>query len=303
MSKWEGFEELVQVVETGSFSKAANVLGVSKSHVSQKIARLEDRLGARLLNRTTRRLSLTQIGESYYKRCTKIVAELEEAESEVTQLQVEPRGIIRIDSISGPLGEMFFAKAFAEFLSKYPSLSMDFRYHKHIDLREDDFDLAIGLRPSDSNFLTRRVTHVHYHICGSPEYFKKHPIPQKPEDLLDHNCLIGTSNVWEFKKGKKEIEIKVNGRWHANSDRSLLMAAIEGLGITRLATFNGYQAFRKAQLIPVLEEWKVKHSDIWLVYPQKRFLSTKVRLLIDFLMSYFNPVPPWQRGWEENVTK
>ncbi|MBU2510347.1 LysR family transcriptional regulator [bacterium] len=294
MSRWEGFEELVQVVETGSFSKAASTLGISKSHVSQKIAKLEDRLGARLLNRTTRRLSLTQIGESYYKRCAKIVAELEEAESEVTQLQVEPKGIIRIDSVSGPLGERFFAKAFAEFIANYPGLSLDLRYHKHLDLQDDDFDLAIGLRPTDSRFMTRRVTHVHYHICGSPAYFAQHPIPQKPEDLLSHNCLVGTSNIWEFKKGKKEIEMKVNGSWHANSALSLLIAAIEGLGITRLASFTAYQAFKKGQLIPVLEEWKVKHSDIWLVYPQKRFLSAKVRLLISFLMDYFNPYPPWE---------
>ncbi len=295
MSKWEGFEELVQIVDCGSFSRAADVMGVSKSHISQKISRLEDRLGARLLNRTTRRLSLTQIGDAYYRRCSKIVAELEEAESEVTQLQAEPRGVIKIDCVSGPLGERFFAKAFAAFLSKYPLLSLDLRYHKHIDLKEDGFDLAIGLRPSDSNFMTRRVTHVHFHICASPEYFEHHPVPQKPEDLLEHNCLIGDSNIWQFKKGKKEIEIKVHGNWYANSSICNLESARAGLGIARLATFMVYRAFKEKQLIPVLEEWKVKHSDVWLVYPQKRFQSAKVRLLIDHLMSYFNPEPPWRQ--------
>ena len=299
MSRWEGFEELVQVIDCGSFSKAALALGVSKSHVSQQISRLEDRLGARLINRTTRRLSLTPIGESYYQRCVKIVAELDEAESEVTQLQIEPKGVIKIDCVSGPMGERFFAKAFAAFLAKYPRLSLDIRYHKRIDFKDEDFDLAIGLRPTDSKFMTRRVTHVHYHICASPEYFEKHPRPQKPEDLLDHNCLFGASSVWQFKKAKKEIEIKVNGNWLTNSILANLESAVAGLGIARLATFMVGRDIKEGRLIPVLEEWKVKHSDVFLVYPQKRFQYAKVRLLIDHLMSYFNPDPPWkgQHGW------
>lgn len=294
MSRWEGFEELVHVVDCGSFSKAAEQLGVSKSHISQTISRLEDRLGARLLNRTTRRLSLTQIGEAYYNRCAKIVSELEEAESEVTQSQAEPRGIIKINSTSGPLGERFFAGAFAKFLSEYPRLTLDISYHKFLDMADDDFDIAIGLRPSDSSYMTRRITHVHFHICGSPEYFERHGIPQRPEDLRDHNCLLGASNIWEFKKGKKEIEIKVTGNWVTNSATSNLIAACEGMGIARLASFTAYQPITQGKLIPVLEEWKMKHSDIWLVYPQKRFLSAKVKLLIDFLMDYFNPEPPWR---------
>ncbi len=293
MSKWEGFEELVQVVDCGSFSKAAEILGISKSHVSQKIAKLEDRLGARLLNRTTRRLSLTQIGESYYRRCSKIVGELEEAEAEVTQAQLEPRGVIRIDCIAGIMGERYFAQAFSEFSVRYPQLTLELRYHKHMDLQDEDFDLAVGLKPADPNYLMQRVTHVHFHICGSPEYFARNPIPLRPEDLLEHNCLIGSTNLWEFKKGKREIEITVNGNWQSNSAISLRVAAIEGVGIIRQATFTVARALKRGLLVPVLEEWKVKHSDIWLVYPQKRFLSAKVRLLIGFLMDYFNPLPPW----------
>lgn len=294
MSQWDGFEELVQVVDCGSFSQAARAMGVSKSHISQTIARLEERLGARLLNRTTRRLSLTQIGEIYYKRCTKIVSDLKEAEAEVTQQQIEPTGLIKIDAISGPMIERFFAQAFAEFLIKFPKLNLDIRFHQQDDLKEDDFDLAIGLRPGDSSFMTRRVTHVHFHICGSPEYFQTHPVPTRPEELVEHNCLTGASNIWQFKKGKKELEVKVHGNWQANSSTSNVMAACKGLGIARLASFTAYQFLKSGQLIPVLEEWKVKHSDIWLVYPQKRFLSTKVKHLIDFLMDYFNPTPPWQ---------
>jgi DNA-binding transcriptional LysR family regulator len=289
MRRWEGIEEFIQVVDWGSFSEAARHLGVSKSHVSKQVSRLEDRLGARLLHRTTRKLILTDSGKAYYERCWKIIEDLEEAEIAVTELQATPRGVLKM-TVAGAFGERYIAPAIADFIQEYPKLSVDIRFtEKLVDLIEDGYDLAIrfGIL-QDSTLVARKIAPRRLQVVGSPAYFEKHGTPQNLNDLKKHNCLIGTMATWVFHGSEGVSEVKVQGNWHTNNGQALLAAAKKGLGITRLPDFYVTEAIEKGELVAVLEPWAEFDTSIWAVYPHNRHLSAKVRLLVDFLVKRFN---------------
>lgn len=296
MSRWEGFEELVKVVEAGSFSGAARALGVSKGHISQRISQLEDRLGTRLLNRTTRKLSLTGQGSFYYQRCCHVIEELEEIELAVTESQHQATGRLKISS-PNLLGETHIVPAVADFLDAHPALDieLDF-YSRKVDLIEDGYDIAIqvGAR-TDINVVNRQLAKTTFQLVASPALLERHGRPERPQDLNGLNCLrfteYGSSKPWRFRKGEDEISIRGRSRWHSNSGHCLLAAARAGLGLAYLPDYYLAGDVGEGRLIPVLEDWCGIDRDIVAIYQHRRHLSTKVRLFIEFLERRFEQQP------------
>ncbi len=292
MSRWEGFEEFVQVVKSGGFSAAARVLGVSKGHVSQQVSRLEDRLGARLLYRTTRKVSPTEIGELYYQQCRQIVEDLEEAERSINSLQQETRGLLKI-SAPHLLGEAHIVPALADFLKQHPKLEIELNLSsRKIDLVEDGYDLAIQVGAhTETNVVNQKLAPTGFSVVGSPEYFQHFGAPLKPSDLKKHRCLVfteyGQGKRWKFVGPKGLIRISVPSQWHSNSGHALRAAAKQGLGLAYLPGYYLKEEVSAGNLKIVLQDWSAVDRDIVAIYQHKRHLSAKIRLFVEFLKQHF----------------
>ncbi len=295
MSRWDGFEELVEVINSGSFSAAARVLGVSKSHVSQQISRLEDRLNTRLLHRTTRKISLTETGALYYEQARQVVEDLQAAERVVTMLQEEVKGQLRI-SAPHLIGEALLVPALAEFLETNTELEIELHLSsRKIDLIEERFDLAIqvGAR-KDVNVVNRGLAPANFHVVASPDYLQRHPAPQQPSDLKHHSCLLFVdsrfSRPWRFRGSpgsKKPISIPIKSKWRSNSGHALRSAAEQGLGLAYLPDYYLREALASGTLLTVLDDWQTIEREIVVIYQHKAHLSAKIRLFSQFLVGYF----------------
>lgn len=298
MSRWEGFEELVKVVEAGSFSGAARVMGVSKGHVSQRIAQLEDRLGVRLLHRTTRKLSLTELGSLYYQRCKQVVEDLDEIEHAVAEYQQRATGALKI-SAPNLLGELHVVPAVAEFLAANPALEIELNfYSRKVDLVEDAYDVAIqvGAR-TDINVVNRTLAKTTFELVATPRFLNRHGSPEKPSDLKHLRCLTfteyGASKPWRFARGDEEIALSGLCRWHSNNGHCLLAAARESLGLAYLPDYYVAEDVASGRLVRVLEEWRGIERDVVAIYQHRRHLSAKVRLFVDFMQKRFADRRPW----------
>ncbi len=292
MSRWDGVEMLTVVVEAGSFSAAAERLKVSKSHVSRSITQLENRLGVQLLNRTTRKLALTEMGEAYYQRCRDIVASMEEADQAVMELQATPRGWLRMTVAAG-FGEKYIAPAAVAFMKIYPQLAVDLDFtNRNVDLVAEGYDLAIRAGVlKDSSLIARRVAGRRLHICGSRDYFSRYGKPESIRALKSHNCLVGSVPTWRFREtGGHHIDIRVEGSWHSNNGYALLEAARQGIGLVQLPEFYLKDDFDRGSLEVVLQEFQPTDTGVWAVYPSNRHLSPKVRMFIEFLVERFSAV-------------
>lgn len=292
MSRWEGFEELVEVVNSGSFSAAARVLGVSKGHVSQQISRLEDRLGTRLLHRTTRKLSLTETGEIYYKQCRQVVEDLETAERAVNQAQEQVKGQL---TISAPhwIGEALLVPALAKFQQTHPDLEVELLLGGHrVNLIDEHIDIAIqvGAR-KDINVVNLVLTPTRFHVVASPEYIEKHGVPSKPQELKQHNCLLfvdaGQTRPWRFKSSRGALNISVNSTWRSNSGHALRSAAEHSLGLAYLPDYYLGEDLASGKLVTVLDDWQAIDRDVVAIYQHRSHLSAKVRLVTQFLAAHF----------------
>ena len=295
MSRWAGIEEFVQVVESGSFTAAARALGVSKAHVSKQLRQLEDRLGIRLLHRTTRRQALTEAGEQFYRRCTQLIGELDELSDALGEAQETPSGRLRI-SVAGAFAERYLAPACAEFMVRYPQVRIELIFDNRIvDLIQENFDLAIRYGElQQSDLVARRIAPRRLHVCASPAYLQRHGIPTRPDQLRAHNCLVGSSDYWIF-RGKDGLRrLRIDGNWSSNNGIALLAAARAGLGLAQLPDFYVEDDLQAGRLQTVLQDWELGDVGVWAVYPHRRHLSAKVRLLIDYLVAVFQPKPPWQ---------
>jgi DNA-binding transcriptional LysR family regulator len=292
MSRWEGFEELVEVINSGSFSAAARVLGVSKSHVSQQISRLEDRLNTRLLHRTTRKLSLTETGAIYYEQCRQVVEDLEAAEQAITSLQQEVKGKLRI-SAPHLIGEAMMVPALAEFIEDNPLLDIELHLSGHrVDLIDESYDLAIqvGLR-KDINVINKTLAPTNFHVVASPAYLEKYSCPQHPTELKQHKCLLfvdtGSSKPWRFSGPNGDLKLSLKSVWRSNSGHALLSAAEHGLGLAYLPDYYLKNALAAGSLVSVLSQWQSSDREIVAIYQHKRHLSTKMRVITEFLSEYF----------------
>jgi DNA-binding transcriptional LysR family regulator len=290
-----------RVVEEGSFSDAARALGLSKSAVSKQVGRLEDRLGVRLLNRTTRRLSLTEAGTAFYEGCRQLVADAEAAEQAVTHLASAPRGTLRVNAPMS-FGQLHVAPALPDFLARYPDLGLEMQLNdRTVDLVEEGYDLAIRIgRLPDSSLIARRLAPMRRVVCAAPAYLDRHGRPQHPRELAHHECLIYSylswGREWRFKGADGEIRVPIAGRLEMNNGDALLAAAREGHGVLLLPSFLVADELRAGTLEPILTDWCGEEAGaVYAVFPAGRNLSPKVRVFVDFLAERFGSRPYWDR--------
>ncbi len=300
MRSLDEIEAFTAVVERGGFTQAAETLGVTKSAVSKQVARLEDRLGARLLNRTTRRISATEVGRAFYDRCSRIVADLDDAERAVRDLQAEPRGLLRVNAPMS-FGVLHLADAVAAFMALHPELTIELDLSDRlVDIVDEGYDVVIRItRLPDSTLIARKLARFDRVICASPDYWERHGRPTYPEELIHHNCLmysyLSTGDEWAFDGPDGHHAVKVSGALSANNGEALMAAAIAGLGVLNTPLFIVSQALRDGLLEAVLEEFNDTGAAIYAVYPHNRHLSAKVRLFVDFLAGRYGDTPPWRR--------
>lgn len=290
----------VRVVEDGGFSSAARSLNLTPSAVSKQITRLEDRLGVRLLNRTTRRLSLTEEGQSFYDRSTRILADIEEAEMAVANLHSAPRGTLRVNCGTA-FGKHQISPLVPEFLERYPEVKIEItQVDTLVDLIDEQVDVAIRFGElSDSSLVARYLAGSRRAIVASPEYLERHGVPKHPSELKDHNCLTFSMtpqlNEWIFKVPEGEYPIRAEGNFSSNSGETIYEMTLAGLGVSRLARFLIERDVRAGNLVMILTDFYRDISvPIHAVYPTRRHLSPKVRSFVDFLVEKFSPVPPWE---------
>jgi DNA-binding transcriptional LysR family regulator len=284
-----GMAVFAKVVEAKSFSEAARQLGLSKSAVSKQISRLEERLGARLLNRTTRRLHLTEVGSQFYECCARVVAEAEEAELLVTRHHEAPRGILRINAPMD-FGKLYLVPAMPELLGRYPELRIDLVLDdKMVDMIDEGFDAAIRIADMPhSSLIARKLTACTHFVCASPAYFERHGTPQVPDDLKDHNCLIYSYQRggpdWVFRGPDGVHHVPVNGNMRVNNGEAVRSSLLAGLGIGYLPAFMVSQNVKSGAMATALDDYIRPDTAVYAVYPHSRYLSAKVRAFVDFMV-------------------
>jgi len=294
VDKLTSMNVFVRVARGGSFASGARELGISRAMATKHIMQLEGSLGTRLFNRTTRSLSLTDVGASYLERCQQVLLDVEEMEAAVTHLQTEPRGLLKI-SAPPVIGATHIARAVAEFLKIYPDLTVDMVLQSSPgDLIEEGIDLAIYLGAlDDTSMVARKLASSSLVVCGSPDYLAKHGIPQTPEELANHSCLVNWAiaprNKWQFKSETGVKIINVNGRMQSNAAHTIRIAALNGLGLVMLPIYIVGSDIEKGALKMVLENYSLPPLDIHAVYPHRKYLSAKVRSFIDFLQEWLEP--------------
>lgn len=296
MNELAQLEVFVRVVADGGFTAAANSLGVSKSFVSRQLGALEDRLGARLLNRTTRKLTLTDVGTGFYERCRRILDELTEAEGTVTQLQTSPRGTLKI-AMPMSFGVSYVAPEVSTFLQRHPDLDVDMDLSdRRVDLLGEGFDVAIRIGVlSDSSMIARKLSSTCLILVASPAYLDARGRPEHAEEIRDHACLeyaySPTGTTWRLSDGDREVSVSGHGRVSANNGEALREMAKGGQGIARLPDFIVNASLADGSLERVLPAWG-ESGNVWAVYPHNRHLSAKVRLFVEFLAERW-ATPPW----------
>lgn len=287
----------VRAVELGGFSTAAREMGLTPSAISKLVTRLEDRLGVRLLDRTTRRLALTPEGEAYFHRSQRILSDIEEAENEVASFRAQPRGLLRVN-VGTAFGMHQLVPALPEFLERYPEMQVELTLtDRVVDLIEEGADVAIRLGTlGDSSLVARRICELERVVCAAPAYLKRHGTPRKPEDLLEHNCLsvdyAPSLRRWPFASGEGVRHVEVLGNVSANNADALLNLALLGVGVIRLSEVIVAEALRAGKLVALLAD--VHHSEplpLHAVYPQGRHRSPRVAAMVDFLVERFASAP------------
>ncbi len=285
MHRWEGVNEFVAVAEAESFTRAARRLSVSTAQVSRQVSALEARLATRLFYRTTRRVSVTEAGEIFYQHCRQVLDALDEAERSITNMQLSPKGKLRL---TAPVtyGEKMIAPLVNEFVVRYPELEVEMNLtNQKLDLVGEGYDLAVRLgKLDDSSMMARRLTSRTLYVCASPQYLSVHGTPHSLSELEQHNCLQGNLDFWRFQEQGKARNVRVTGNIRCDSGRALLDAALRGIGIVQLPDYYVQSALDSGQLIPLLTHYQEDDDGIWAVYPHNRHLSPKVRMLLDFLV-------------------
>jgi DNA-binding transcriptional LysR family regulator len=291
VDKLTSMNVFVKVAKAGSFAGAARDLGISRAMATKHIMHLENELDTRLFNRTTRSLSLTEVGASYLERCQQVLLDVEEMESAVTHLQSEPRGILKI-SAPPVIGSTHIAPALAEFLGVNDDLSVEIILKgSHVDLIDEGVDIAIFLgKLQDTSLVARKLASSSLVVCGAPSYFDRYGIPEEPEDLVDHSCLVNWAipprDRWRFRGILGDREVKVTGRMQANVADPIRIAAVHGLGLVMLPKYIVGRDIEKGKLQVILEQYKIPPLEIHAVYPHRKYLSAKVRDFLDFLQDW-----------------
>ena len=279
-----------QVVERGSFAAAALYLKLSAAAVSKNIGELEAHLAVRLLNRTTRSMSLTEAGQRYYEQVARILDDLQQADSSLGELQATPSGTLRV---SAPMSFSLvcLADAIPRFLARYPELTLDLQLDdRRVDMIAEGFDLAVrgSDRLEDSSLVARPLLTLRHVLCAAPQYLRRHGTPQVPEDLQALECvqfsLSGHAREWVFQRGEQVRRLEVCGRYSVNSSLALCAALRAGHGISLVPEIYVRDDLAQGRLQPLLEDWQMMQTQLYAIYPSRRQLQAKVRVFIDFLL-------------------
>ena len=298
MDKLEGMRVFVEVVNQQGFAAAGRQLGLSRGVVNNLIIRLEKELGIQLLQRTTRQVSPTDAGRSYYERCLNILADVEEAEFAITQLHAEPKGTLKINAPMS-FGTMYLGSAIAAFMLKYPELLVQLTLSdRFVDPIAEGFDLTVRIsqQARAEGLVTEPIAPIELAIAASPKYLEKRGIPTNPQELKHHDCLhygqLGVGLSWPlFDQYNKPISAAITPHFSSNNGEILVEAAIQGLGIVRLPTFFIKDALKTGEIQCILQEYKHPTYKVYVGYAPNRFVSVKIQLLTDFLKQWFQLLP------------
>ena len=289
-----------RVVTAGSLSAAARELGLSPALVSRRLAALEARLGVRLINRTTRTLNLTVEGTRYYDACTRVLAEIQEADAEVSVGRVDPQGALKV-ALPASFGHRHVAPLVPQFAARYPKVELALSLSdRTVNIMDEGFDVAVCIADlPDSSLAARRLAPNRRVVCASPAYLAAHGTPRTPDDLAKHNCLTARDFVgqWDYKAPDgRSGSVRVAGRYCCDNWEVLREWALAGLGVALKSTWDVYRELKDGSLVTLLPGY-VFHSDvaIYAVYPHRRFLPAKTRVFIEFLAESFGPEPYWDR--------
>ena len=291
-SDWRGINEFVQVVESGSFTRAAQSLHLSKSYISRTISDLEDRLGVQLLFRNTRRLSLTAAGEKFYQRCAQMRGIFSEAERELGELQAQPKGRLRI-GLCDVFGVSFMSSIVAEFASRNPEVSVEVvAYLREDELRYEDFDVLIRYGAlADSELKIRKIGLLSYCLCASPRFVASHPWPKSVDELKKMACLSAPNGQFEFNgdaQGQSQIQkLRVQGNWTSNSSIALAVGAKQNLGIAQVTLSIILDDVTRGDLVVLDEDWAYLYKEVWACFPAGRATAAN-RAFIDFICTRFS---------------
>lgn len=286
----------VQVFDAGGFSAAARQHGKSKALLSKYVTDLEDYLGVRLMNRTTRKLGLTEAGETYYREANQLLQHLDELDATISEQTAEPRGFVRV-SAPRNLGETTLAPAIFEFAARNPLVSVDLRLEdRFVDLVEEGIDVAMRISTlTDSSLIARRIADVAHFVYAAPQLLDLHGMPTAPEELRDRPCVIDTNMPnhasWRFFAGGKAVNVQVSGRARVNSPVASMQAALVGLGFATLPAYLAEPHVKAGRLVAVLTDQMPEGPSLSAVYPHRRHLAGKVRALIDHLVVWFAEHP------------
>jgi DNA-binding transcriptional LysR family regulator len=300
MDRLRAFEVFVEVVRKNGFARAAEALDTSPANVTRYVSDLEAHLGARLLNRSSRKLSLTESGEALYERARTILDDVAEAEAVSSSSTLHPRGTLRINA---PLsfGVLHLAPLWPQFLKRYPDIELDVALSDRVvDLVEEGYDLAIRIsRVAANAYAARKLATSQNIVCAAPAYLRKHGKPKTPADLLAHACIgyrySATADEWNFLDSQGQAHaVKVPCTMHTNNGDTARAAALGGAGIIWQPKFLIGDDLRAGRLVSLLPDYHMPDIDILALYPSRRHLSAKVRVMIDFLVDAFKDVPPWE---------
>lgn len=289
MADWDGISEFANVVELKSFTKAAHKMGLSVAQVSRKVSSLESRLNVKLLHRTTRQISVTEEGLLFFEQCRNMIENLREAERLVVNSQQKPQGKIKI---SAPVtyGEQAIIPLVNSFMATYDDIQVSvYLTNRHVDLIEEGFDLAIRLgKLNNDRLIAKSLGKRSRYTCASPEYLAVHGMPNHVKDLARYRCIVGTRDYWTFRDAGEDISYRVQPHFKCNSGGGLVDAAIKGLGIIQLPDHYVKPYIDTGKLTTVLDKFAGGDEGIWLLYPESRRVSSKVRALIDYLLMQNN---------------
>lgn len=304
MDKWVEVQLFVETAERGSISKAAEALGLSTSAAGRHLANLEQRLGARLVERNTRRLFLTEVGDEFYRRCRNITSEMEEAEAWVSSALVTPCGTLRVTG-SVSFCSQIIAPLLPEFTRRYPRLDVSITAaNRYFDLIDSGIDLAIRTREheADSGLVVRRLAQTRRILAASPEYLEHHGTPRSLEDLTGHRFLIYTlaNNPYElsFTRGAETRTVKISGLLESNEGQVICKAGLSGMGIVIQPVYIVHDDIVAGRLIPIVDDWDLPRLKINIAYPNRQYVPSKVRAFIEFLVAHFHDME-YERRWTQ----
>jgi len=298
MDRISNMQHFIEVVKNESFTAAAEKLNLSRAQISKSIMRLEQNLGTRLLNRTTRRVSLTDIGKIYFQRCQAILEDIEEMEGIASEQAEKPSGVLKISAPTS-FGILHLQKVLPEYLKRYPdvriSLSLTDRL---VDIVEEGIDVVLRIsKLSDSSLIARKIALCNLILCASPEFLKQYGTPETPQDLAALPCLTYSNNPnphrWQFSGPQGEVNIKVSGPFAADNGDILKSIALAGMGISLLPDFIVGPEICSGRLKAILPDYSPGGISMYAIFPSRRYLSAKVRTFVDFISDYYGDNPDW----------